>query len=112
MIPSSVMKTIVLATFSVLAVLLIPSVVRAGPFERRLESNLTSAIDEAMRKVFLLDLLERLNQRPAKAVRPRSAPQPTATTPAQTAPAAPETQAQQPPSDPPPRGMRRRLLRR
>jgi hypothetical protein len=106
------MRIIVLATSFMLGVLLVPSVVQGGPFERRLESNLEPAIDEAMRKVFLLDLLERLNQRPAKAVRPRSTSQPTATTPAQIAPAAPETQSHQPPADPPSRPARRRLFRR
>jgi hypothetical protein len=99
--------------FLVVLVSLGAEVVQAGPFERRLEGALEPAFDEAFRKVFLLDVLERLNRRPAKGSRPRSAPQATSAAPAPAAPATGEAKSQPQPAEPTPRGpFRRRLLRR
>lgn len=95
------MKTTWFALIAPMVVALGAGIAQAGPFERRLESSLTPAVDEAMRKVFPIDALERLNRKPTKKNRP-STP---SVAPSQTAPKPPEAKPPQPPSEPARRGV-------
>jgi hypothetical protein len=103
------MKRIMLALVAATVVLFGVETAQAGPFARRLESNIAPAVDEAFRKVFLLDVLERLNRGSEKSDRPST----TSTPPAQAAPAMPESKAQAPSPQSTQRGIfRLRLFRR